>query len=436
LFRLRYLSRLISAAIAATAGFALGVPAAADAGRVLVLERSGRTVIRNDPLLRATPTPTPLPQRGLHIVKGDPRSHAAELTVRRVLARLAHTGAISATSYRGYLNSFNSALNAERRLRGTRASELGGVIANLHNIAAAGQLTPSRLPVLFMTLDRNRSWWTSGRLLSSGERVQFAGSQLVWEYYPGQGIELQELGSFGPIDSLYGLGPSHYPRIHQLLDELIPLAAHRGGGIAWEYYFHFDGGVPPWTSAMSQGTAIQALAEGFEAFHDPAYLALAHNALPIFRERSPLGVSVKTRLGSRYLLYSFAPRAAVINGFLQSLIGLFDYAKVSGDQEAQRLFDAGNVEAQAELPHYDTGSWSLYEPGQKDTVSYHELVTEFLDQLCSRTRAPVYCRTAARFHNYLKKRPIPAVAHARAGRRMDRHDEVHGSRTPASARDR
>ena len=52
---------------------------------------------------------------------------------------------------------------------------------------------------------------------------------------------------------------------------------------------------------------------------------------------------------------------------MQALIGLFDYAKVSGDAEAQRLFDAGNAEAQAELPHYDTGTWSLYEPGQEDT---------------------------------------------------------------------
>jgi hypothetical protein len=414
----------------AIAGCVLGFPAAAAAGRVLVLEPGGRILVRHDPLLRPTPTPPPVPLRGVRIATGAPRSHAADLTVRRVLARLLQTRAITATTHAQYLESFNAALRAVKRLSGTPARELGAVIANLHDIAAAGLLTPSRLPVLFMTLDRNRSWWTTGRLLSSGQRVQFAGSQLVWEYYAGQGIELQELGSFGPIDSLYRLGPSHYPRIHQLLDELIPLAANRGGGIAWEYYFNFDGGVPPWTSAMSQGTAIQALTEGFEAFHDPTYLALAHNALPTFRERSPLGVSVKTRLGRRYLLYSFAPGAAVINGFLQSLIGLFDYARVSGDKEAQRLFDAGNAEAQAELPHYDTGSWSLYEPGQQDTVAYHELVTEFLDQLCSRTHAAVYCRTAARFHADLKKPPRSVAARALADSLRDARDHLTGRRSP------
>ena len=72
--------------------------------------------------------------------------------MRTVLARLLHAQTISPTNYRRYLNSFNSALNAVRRLSGTPATELGAVITNLHNIAAAGLLTPSRLPVLFMTL--------------------------------------------------------------------------------------------------------------------------------------------------------------------------------------------------------------------------------------------------------------------------------------------
>ena len=51
----------------------------------------------------------------------------------------------------------------------------------------------------------------------------------MWEYYPGQGIELQELGSFGKADGFYTGGPSYYGRLRQLLSELIPLAARRAG---------------------------------------------------------------------------------------------------------------------------------------------------------------------------------------------------------------
>ena len=79
-----------------------------------------------------------------------------------------------------------------------------------------------------------------------------------------------------------------------------------------------------------------------------------------------------------YLLYSFAPGATVVNGFLQTLIGLYDYAHASDDPKAARLFAAGDAEARFAVPRYDTGAWSLYQPGQEDDLSYHELVTGFL----------------------------------------------------------
>jgi hypothetical protein len=395
----RTLLRSLAAALMALGW--LGHPSTAPAARVLVMHRHGDVSVRNDPLI-ASFTPTPAPDRAAHATR---TAHVAGINVRNALMRLRRRHEISSAAYRRYLTSFNDSLRTVKRLRGTRATELEAVIENLHGIAAAGKLTPSRLPALFLTLDQNRRWWTTGPLLSYGQRVEFSGSQLVWEYYPGQGIELQELGSFGPIDSLYHQGPKSYPRIRRLLNELIPLVADRGGGLAWEYYFHFDGGTPPWTSAMSQGTAIQALAEAYRAFHDPAYLALARRALPIFDERPPTGVSLPTPRGRWYLLYSFAPGAQVINGFLQALIGLHDYAKISGDAHAWELFHTGDAEAQAALPRYDTGAWSLYQLGQEDSLDYHQLVTSFLDQLCSRTRAPVYCTTAAHFRAYLKTPP-------------------------------
>ena len=38
------------------------------------------------------------------------------------------------------------------------------------------------------------------------------------------------------------------------------IAVPRGGGLAWEYYFNFDGGSPPWVSGLAQGTGLQAIA--------------------------------------------------------------------------------------------------------------------------------------------------------------------------------
>jgi hypothetical protein len=398
---------------AAAALWGLGSPALTQAARIIVLDRDGHAHVRNDPALGvAIPTPAPVVSAVARAAGSNPGAHVADRNVRTELARLFHSHQIDRADYERYSAGFNGALNEVAHLRGTRAAELEAVIENLHGIAAAGMLTPSRLAALFLTLDRNRRWWTTGPLLSSGQRVGFAGSQIVWEYYPGQGIELQELGSWGQADWMYEAGPKYWRRLRDLVDELIPLAAHRGGGLAWEYYFHFDGGTPPWTSAMSQGTALQALTQAYEATRNPSYLDRARRSLPIFGEGPPLGVSVRARHGRRYLLYSFAPdpSVAVINGFLQTLIGLFDYARASGDPEGWRLFRSGDAEARAELPSYDTGSWSLYQPGVEDTRDYHILVTGFLQQLCSRTHYRIYCRTAARFERYLKHPPAFVAA--------------------------
>ncbi|HEY4824265.1 MAG TPA: D-glucuronyl C5-epimerase family protein, partial [Solirubrobacteraceae bacterium] len=115
--------------------------------------------------------------------------------------------------------------------------------------------------------------------------------------------------------------------------------------------------------------------------------------------------AVKTALGIRFLQYTFAPGISIINAFLQTLIGLDDYALESNNPLAMRLFTAGNAEAMAEVPHFDTGAWSLYQPGVEDDLSYHELVTGFLQQLCTMTSAPIYCTTAGHFKAYEKTPP-------------------------------
>ncbi len=392
-------------------------PDPAGAAPVLVLDPGGHVRVHQDPFLPAVELApgtsvgaraAPAAGRAASVVgrtASSPGRAAAARTVSSELARLLRTHAIKAADYRRYRASLLAAESALRGLSGTRGIELSGVLANLHDIAAAGLLSASRLPALFLTLERNRQWWTRGQLIASGTRVGFAGSEIVWEYYPGQGIELQELGSFGKANGFYLGGRSLYPRLRRLLGELIPLAATRAGGLAWEYYFNFDGGTPPWTSAMSQATALQALTRGYLALHQRSLLDVARRALPIFHAAPPLGVRVRTARGSRYLLYSFAPGAPVINGFLQTLVGLYDFARYSHDADAQRLFAAGDAEARAEVPHYDTGAWSLYQPGQEDTLSYHQLVTGFLQNLCSRTHAQVYCTTARHFRSYLKTPP-------------------------------
>jgi hypothetical protein len=379
-------------------------PVASAAG-VLVMTRNGHVVLKDDRFVSGVmATASPSEKQMAHLTAARP---PAGVTVRSTLAHLRRIGAISAAAYEIYLGDFNAALRAERRLSGARAAELESVTVTLHDIAVAGLLTPSRLPALFLTLNRNRQWWTNGPMLSYGQRIEFAGSQLLWEFYPGQGIQLTALGNFSKADAVCSSGAKYNFGCQQILGELIPLAAERAGGLTWEYYFTFDGGNPPWTSAMSQGTALQALADAYKATGNAEYLAVARRALPVFSVAPPTGVGVKTTLGVRYVQYTFDPARGdeVINAFLQTLIGLDDFAQTSRDPQAQRLFSEGNAEALAEVPQFNTGAWSLYQPGLEDDLSYHQLVTGFLQQLCGMTKAPTYCTTGADFQQDLKTPP-------------------------------
>jgi D-glucuronyl C5-epimerase C-terminus len=382
--------------------------AQARAAGALVLAPDGHVFTRIEPqLVRDQLKGAETGQPAGHPARRSSGASAGNAGVRSELRQLYQDGAISSQAYRHYRQDFAAALGTESRLGGTRAVELEAVIQNLDAITSAGQLTPARLPALFLTLDRNRQWWSDGPVPAARQIVGFSGSELDWEYYPGQGIELQPLASFGKADWFFTHGRRYYARGQQLLAELIPLATRRAGGLTWEYYFNFDGGAPPWVSAMAQATALQALADGYKATADGHYVTVAQHALAVFRAAPPVGVAVATPRGVRFVQYSFAAtrNEEIINAFLQTLIGLGDYAGVSGNGLAARLFAQGNAEAEYELPSYDTGAWSLYQPGVEDDLSYHELVTGFLEQLCAMTSNRIYCRTAARFQRYLKTPP-------------------------------
>jgi hypothetical protein len=342
---------------------------------------------------------------------------AKRVTVTAALQQLQRTGAITEASYRQYEGAYVAAKTSLRRLAGTRRQELGAVLANVEAMAAKGQLIPSRLPVVFTTVERNRQWWTTQALPGGSQRVSFTGSRLVWEYYPGQGIEIQWLGTFGEANGYYS---SHQTTaLREVLSEAIALATRRAGGIAWEYLFQFDGGLPPWTSGLSQGTALQALSRAYERTREAQFLDAAKEALGIFKTHPSTGVRLTTPVGAHYLEYTYAPSDRILNGFIQSLVGLYEYAKLTGDPLGQQLFEAGDAEGRAEVPAYDTGAWSLYDQSSESNLNYHELLAEFLEHLCERTSKgepltptagqiagdEIYCTTAKRFREDEKAPP-------------------------------
>jgi hypothetical protein len=342
----------------------------------------------------------------------QPAGAAKKKTIARELQKLYETGKIDQATYDVDRAIHRDVKRRIRGLTGARKAQLAGVLAAVESIAARGQLRAGRLFPLFLTLQRNAEWWSSEPLLYSGQRVTFAGSELVWQYVPGQGIQLHPLANFGKLNA-YAKSRRNTARNTVLLDELMAIAVPRGGGLAWEYYFTFDGGRPPWVSGLAQGTGLQAIARSAAKLgRMDELLPQIQAGLRLFEQAPPTGVRVQTEDGVHYAQYSFWPDLRIINGFVQSLVGLYDVAQITGDPRAAQLFAAGEATARKEVPTFDTGAWSYYSRGaitRESDLSYHLLLRDFLVGLCDRTAVPVYCDAELNFTTYLDVPPELAL---------------------------
>src|SRR4051795_8436282 len=222
-----------------TALAVLGVAAPASASTILEYENDGRLVTKEQPALPPPLGPTlavpggeqdcPLPP-----ASAKPSATAASSkSVTRAIARARNRHTISAAAARRYRSSYSKAIHARNRAGGRNRRELGAVIGTLQGIAARGKLTGGRMPALFLQLDRNREFWHGSPNFPvrpdyipdpchgppsnnpAGARIVFAGSQLVFQYYPGQGLQIQPLAKFGLPNGLYTHCRHHPPTGHR-----------------------------------------------------------------------------------------------------------------------------------------------------------------------------------------------------------------------------
>jgi D-glucuronyl C5-epimerase C-terminus len=335
------------------------------------------------------------------------KMRADRRAVYRALERVQRRGADEGV-VRGWRTSYVRSLRTYKKLRGARQDQLGYVIDSVEALALGKRLGVSRMPAAFVQLERNRRYWRSLPYPGAGDQVSFKGSEILYQYFPGEGLQLHPLSTFKKANHMFGDCNSGSASCDQaglrlLLDEMAELAVRRSPKfVAWEYAFHFGGGRPPWISGLSQGTALQAYARAGTLLQDPRYVETARAGLGAFEARPPRGVRTRgPRGGVHYLEYSFAPRLYIFNGFLQALIGLHDFGKLTGEARATALFQQAEPEARAEVPLSDIGDWSLYSyRGNESSHDYHELLREFLASMCSRRLGDVYCDYADRFRGY------------------------------------
>ena len=330
---------------------------------------------------------------------------AASDPVLAAIDRAQRAGGITPATARSYRTWWRNSARSARTLRSqgrtSRALEIEAVRSLTLRMARRNQLGSGRIDAAMANV-RATNWLYryTDRWPRAYERIMVPFDSVVYAHYPGNGIQFQPLFTFSHANRLHALG--HDRRLQETMDRAMELSSRRAGYLTWEYYFDFGGGSPPWNSAMAQATGIQALGRTWERTGDRTYLRHANRAIRGFEVDARRGgvMTPAGRNGRWYLLYPFLPGQRVLNGHLQALLGLEEYARTTGHRRAAELVDLGVAGSRPILRRFDTGAWSNYVPGVEASLDYHDLMTTQLSRLGRRLDDPDFARMARRFGVY------------------------------------
>ena len=157
-------------------------------------------------------------------------------------------------------------------------------------------------------------------------------------------------------------------------------------------------------SAMAQGEALSLLVRAHKVFGDDRYLASAKKAKEFMLIPVEKGGTTVYRDGKIYL-YEYVNDAQVLNGWIFSAWGIFDYAKYFKDNIALKEWQ-NTVEAMAEkLPVYDRGFWSMYNDGRGlANPFYHKLHIAQLNTMYDLTGITAFKKYRDIFAGYQNKK--------------------------------
>jgi hypothetical protein len=317
--------------------------------------------------------------------------------INRGIDRAAAAGRIDSTEARAFRDATSGAADVLPKLRSSRYRNLAAVV---HQVAGfwRGYDSP-RGRTLFDMLAFNTRWFASHWDQEAGTDVVDYSDGTWYRAFPGIGFQFHPLENFGKLNNF--VAQKNTARADQLAHALLARSVVRSRGLAWEYYFRFDGGRPPWISGMAQAVAAQALSRAGVLLADPTLTAASHRA---FKTVPQLTRKVDARPWIRH--YSFSD-LIVLNSQLQTVVSLQDYATQTNDQSAAVLAAQLASSAAALLPRFDTGYWSLYSlGGDEATLNYHTYVVRLLTMLAKRTGDATFASYAQRFGDDLRQPPV------------------------------
>lgn len=159
-------------------------------------------------------------------------------------------------------------------------------------------------------------------------------------------------------------------------------------------------------SSMGQGEAASVLLRAYRYTGEDKWLEAAKKAITFMLIDVEDGGTL-LREGNDFILEEYAnaygDKKSVLNGWIFSLFGLYDYLKLVQDEHVREIYCKSLNSLKKNLKHYDNGYWSMYDrTGRLASPAYHDLHICLLNVLSDITEDNTFKMQARVFTQYQK----------------------------------
>ena len=156
-------------------------------------------------------------------------------------------------------------------------------------------------------------------------------------------------------------------------------------------------------SSMGQGEAISVLLRAYQNTQDCRWLDSAKKALEFMVIPVHQGGTLFIKEND-YIFEEYPgnnEKQSVLNGWIFSLFGLYDYLKVTKDVKVEEVYAKSIETLKRNLSNYDSGFWSYYDrSGRIASPAYHNLHIALLTTLSDITNIKYFHLVAQKWKKY------------------------------------
>ncbi len=180
----------------------------------------------------------------------------------------------------------------------------------------------------------------------------------------------------------------------------------------WNHNFNWvykENLIKPWYSGLAQGQGLSVLCRAYKATKNKMYLDAIEKVYHSFYiDVDNGGVNFTDENGNIWIEEYIMKKEPthILNGFIWSLWGIYDYWLLTNDDNIKKRFDKYIKTISENIEKYDIGYWSLYELSNKPilmraSIFYHKLHIIQLKILYLMTNKKTFIKKSEGWSHYL-----------------------------------